>query len=80
MRAADRAWIVLGAGVVAYEATCSSDELLSVAVDRYLDRHPWLVRAVVTATALHLLNVIPSPADPWHTVWWLRKLTRRAAV
>jgi hypothetical protein len=76
MRAGERAWLALGAAVLAYEARCPRDELLSVAVDRALQRHPWLVRAAVLVTAAHLLNVIPRRCDPFAAVGLGRPISR----
>ncbi|QAY02767.1 hypothetical protein SEA_SHAOBING_36 [Mycobacterium phage Shaobing] len=64
MRCADRAWLALGAGVVAYEIACPPGELLSEGVDRYLDRRKWMTRVVVVGLAAHLLNLIPQRFDP----------------
>lgn len=78
MRGADHAWLALGAGVITYESLCGTDELLSIGVDRYLEAHPWITRAVIGLTALHLCNALPVWADPWSGVWWLRQLTKGA--
>lgn len=40
------------------------DELLSEAVDRYLDRRPWVTRLAVGYLAAHLLNLVPARVDP----------------
>jgi hypothetical protein len=66
MRTADRAWLTFGAGVLAYEILAPTDELLSYGCDRYLQAHPWLTRAFIGVTALHLLNAIPGYLDPYH--------------
>lgn len=66
MRSADRAWLALGAAVVAYEAGAPRGELLSEGVDRYLVRRPWVTRVVVVGLAAHLLNAIPQRFDPLH--------------
>ncbi|WP_264923101.1 DUF7427 family protein [Mycobacteroides chelonae] len=66
MRAADRAWLRLGAEIAAYELTAPPGELLSEGVDRYLMRRPWLTRAVVLVVAAHLLNLLPESIDPLH--------------
>ena len=66
MRMASRAWIALGGGVLAYEVFAPTDELLSYGCDRYLEAHPWLTRAVIGMTALHLLNALPGYLDPYH--------------
>ncbi|QFG11457.1 hypothetical protein I5G87_gp33 [Mycobacterium phage Ekdilam] len=64
MRCADRAWLALGAGVVAYEVAAPRGELLSEGVDRYLTRRKWTTRVVVVGLAAHLLNLIPQRFDP----------------
>ncbi|WNM68977.1 hypothetical protein SEA_TRIBLETROUBLE_36 [Mycobacterium Phage TribleTrouble] len=64
MRCSDKAWLALGAGVVAYEITCPPGELLSEGVDRYLTRRKWTTHAVVVGLALHLLNLLPDRLDP----------------
>ncbi|MGH3956493.1 MAG: DUF7427 family protein [Mycobacterium sp.] len=74
MRTADRAWLALGAGIVAYELAAPRGELLSEGVDRYLARRPWLTRAVVVVLAAHLLNVLPEPVDPLHQIAKVRIL------
>lgn len=55
----------MGAGVVAWDACCGPDEMLSEACDRYLLFRPWVTRATVAVTGLHLLNLIPNPIDPF---------------
>lgn len=65
MRAADKAWLALAAGIIAYEASAPEGELLSHGVDRYLQQRPWLTRAVVCVTAAHLINVLPQWCDPY---------------
>lgn len=67
MRAAERAWFALGIGVLAYELMAREGELLSHQVDRWLESHPVLTTAAITVTAAHLLNLLPTKADPW--VW-----------
>ncbi|AFN37731.1 hypothetical protein FGG44_gp37 [Mycobacterium phage MacnCheese] len=64
MRCSDKAWLALGAGVVAYEIAAPRGELLSEGVDRYLSRRPWTTHAVVVGLALHLLNLLPERLDP----------------
>ncbi|MFA4083697.1 hypothetical protein ONA92_18535 [Mycobacteroides salmoniphilum] len=72
MPAADRAWLALAAGVVAYEVAAPRGELLSEGVDRYLARKPWLTRLVVVGIGAHLLNLIPAQVDPLHQLSRLR--------
>lgn len=68
MKAADWAWVALGAGVLAYEAIAARTEweLLSEACDRYRARHPWITAGVVGYLAAHLMRLIPRPLDPLH--------------
>lgn len=65
-RRADRGWLMLGAYVAAHNVLAAGrgDEMLSGAVDRYLERRPVLTYVVVGAVALHLLNRLPAVVDP----------------
>ncbi len=62
----DYAWIAIGVGVLVYDLLAREDELLSEAADRYMGLHPWLWRAAVLATALHVTNAIPEYLDIFH--------------
>ena len=68
MRTSDRAWIVLAASIVTYEVVAQPEELMSEAVDRYLDSRPWLTRLAVAVVSAHLLNLIPPQFDPIHRI------------
>lgn len=68
MRTSDRAWIVLAASIVTYEIVAQPDELMSEAVDRYLETRPWATRIAVAIVAAHLLNLIPPRFDPLHRI------------
>lgn len=68
MRASDRAWIILAAGIATYEVVAQPDELLSEAVDRYLEARPWFTRLLVAVVSAHLLNLIPPKIDPLHRI------------
>lgn len=68
MRPADKAWLVLCAGIIAYEAAAIEGELLSEGFDRYIAQDqgakrllamviPWLLAA-------HLTNAVPEAIDP----------------
>lgn len=59
-----QAWAIMAAGIIAYEFSCSEDQLLSVIVDEWLITHPILTRAVIAAVSLHLINGLPAYADP----------------
>lgn len=76
MRAADRAWLALGAGVLAYDLLSPDGETLSEGIDRYLARRPMLTRMAVLAVSRHLLNQLDP--DPIHIVFTgLRRLRGR---
>lgn len=74
----EHAWVVLTAGIVGYEVACHDDELLSVAVDRWLVKHPILTRWAIAAVSLHLLNALPVWADVLSPLFWarLRRIAR----
>lgn len=72
MRSGDKAWVVLGVGVIAWEIW--GDELLSEAADRWMLRHPWKVRIAAFLVAGHVCNALPSRLDPIH--WLFASKTR----
>lgn len=72
LRPGDRAWLVLAAGVIAWEASCPPDELLSEAADRYMLRHPWLTCAVAFTIAAYVCNALPDWLDPIHRLFLLK--------
>ena len=74
MRSAERAWVALGVGVLAYELMAEDGELLSHQVDRWLESHPIITYTAVSVTAAHLLNVIPRKFDPWVLMFSWRNL------
>lgn len=76
LRPGDRAWIVLGVGVAAWELLCPPDELLSEAADRYMLSHPWLTRAVAFTLAAHCCNVMPDRFDPIHQLFLIKQRLR----
>lgn len=76
MRAGDRAWIALGAGVVAYEMLCPPDELLSESADRAMQRHPWLVRFAAFTLAAHVCNALDDRYDPIHQLFLIKQRLR----
>lgn len=77
LRPSDRAWCVLAAGVIAYEACAPRDELLSEACDRYLISHPTATRFVIAVVAAHLGNAIPPQADALHWLFLAARWTRK---
>lgn len=62
---AGNGWKVIVMAVLAYEAVCIEEELLSRGFDRLLERHPIWPRVVVLVVALHLINWIPQRYDPF---------------
>jgi len=68
LRPADRAWIALGAGVLVWDMTCPSGEMLSEASARYAKDHPLAAYAVIASVAFHLSSALPKRVDPIHWV------------
>jgi hypothetical protein len=66
MAPSDRAWIVLGVGVVCWDVSCKEGMTLSEAVDSYLVRRPLLTRLVILGVAAHLLNLLSPRIDILH--------------
>jgi hypothetical protein len=77
MYPADKAWIVLGAGVLLYDLVAPEGQTLSEGADRYMDRHPWYTRAVGVALVGHVCNMIPGRWDPVHGLFMLSRRWRR---
>lgn len=74
MRPAKWAWAALLIGVVGYELLAKDGELLSEEVDRWLVDHPVVTTTAITLTAAHLLNALPTWADPWAMAFGLRRV------
>ena len=69
---------LIGAGITAYELFCNNDELLTNRTGELL-RNPntrLLTPGMIGATALHLLQLMPSSVDPYHYAGKLRVFTR----
>lgn len=69
MRPADRAWIALATGVVAYDVLAPPGQTLSEGADHYMLRHPWVTRAVAAAVAGHVCNLLPNRFDVIHQMF-----------
>lgn len=65
---AKRAWLAIGAGVLAHEMLCGQGELLSEGVDRAIEKHKALTVGAIAVTALHLANLLPESIDPIHQI------------
>lgn len=76
MKPADRAWLAIGIGVLAYEIAAGLRrwELLSEAADRYRQRRPIATHLTVAYLSGHLLRRWPKRIDPLHR---LARLVRR---
>jgi hypothetical protein len=79
MRYSTKAWLGLGAYVVATEVCAPQGELLSEAVDRWLEKHParTVSALAITGTTLHLLNLLPEKYDPFAITVKSVRLARR---
>lgn len=77
MKPSDRAWCVLGSGVVIYNLCSNDGETLSEGVDRYLEKSPHKTRLIVAILAVHLVNVVPKQYDPVHFLFVMLKLKRK---
>lgn len=77
MRDSDVAWIALGIGVLSYDALCVEGDTMSEACDRYMLRHPWIVRGVAFAIAGHVCNAVPARWDAVHLLFMLSRRWRR---
>lgn len=69
------AWGTLIASIVAYEWKCPPNHLLSEVVDRGLENPvgKYAIPAIIGATALHLINVLPPSIDPIHKLGALKR-------
>lgn len=70
----EHAWVALALLVLGYEVCARDGELMSEAVDRFIEKRPGLTRLVVVVVAAHLLNLIPERFDPLHRT---AQVTRR---
>lgn len=68
MRASEKAWIGLAAGVTTYDIFCPKGETLSERVDDWLEHpvHRVIALGAIGVTAAHLANILPDRIDPFH--------------
>lgn len=69
MRPADRAWIALATGVLAYDVLAPPTQTLSEGADRYMLNHPWLTRWVAFSLAAHVCNLAEPEWDVIHLLF-----------
>jgi len=74
MKPADRAWVALATGVVAYDVLAAPGQTLSEGADHYMLHHPWLTRVVAAAVVGHVCNLLPPRFDALHLLF---KVARR---
>jgi uncharacterized membrane protein len=74
LQPADRAWIVLGAGVLLYDVFAVPGQTLSEGADRYMVHHKWVTRSVGIALVAHVCNMVGPRYDLVH---WLFVLSRK---
>jgi hypothetical protein len=56
---------IIGGGLI-YDAFCAKGETVSEAVHRAKEKRPITTSVIIGTTALHLLNVLPKPIDPFY--------------
>jgi len=66
MRPGGRAWVALWTGVAIWDVIAPPDEMLTDAARRGMAAHPVLTAGAIAITALHLADVLPPRADPFH--------------
>lgn len=76
MKPSDWAWVTLGVGVLGYDVLCDDGDTMSEAADRYMLRHPWLVRSVAFALAAHVCNLVHPRYDVVHVLFVTLRRTR----
>lgn len=73
-RPSELAWAGLAAGVAIYEACAPEGELMTNQAHRWIESENRIVSAAtigaIGITALHLLDILPPSADPYH---WIGK-------
>lgn len=72
-------WVLLAAGIFAWNVTAADEQMLSEAFRR-CKRDPVACAVVVTVWSVltaHLFGVLPPRADPLHAVFVLRDARRR---
>jgi hypothetical protein len=65
MRNSDRAWLLLAAGVAAYDLVATDEEQLTGAARRYFKSQPVATASTILITGLHLIGGIPQWCDPF---------------
>jgi hypothetical protein len=76
MRAADRAWLTLAAGIIVYDFAAPRGETLSDGCDRLRRSHPVLTYSIIAAVVAHLTRAVPPRFDIIHSFFGLSDLWR----
>ncbi len=77
MRYSTKAWLALGAFIAVIETVAPANDMLSHAVDDWLE-HPvgrFIATGVILTTAAHLLNQIPNSVDPFTLAFSWKRVT-----
>lgn len=64
------------AGIAAYDVFCPEGETISEGFDRLIERYPKVTYTLISATALHLMNILPPKLDPLHQLTALKSLRK----
>ena len=70
------AWAALAAGVVGYNLSAADGQMLSEQADRWIEKHPVLVRSLVALVAAHVANAAPSRVYPIHLIFTAARRVR----
>ena len=62
---AEQMWVLIWGLVVYHELFCPPGQLLSEGVDRAIEKHPKLVYSFTEVKVAHVLNRLPTKADPY---------------
>jgi hypothetical protein len=73
----DKAWITIGAFVLAYDLLAPEGPTLSEGADKYMLHHRWLTRAVGISLVAHVCNMIAPRFDAIHGLFLLGRRWRR---
>lgn len=67
------AWGLIGMFALLYNLTSPPGGTLSEQADKWILKHPVLVRAAIVILAAHIGNLVPARYDPIHRAFNLRR-------